>query len=53
VLDTGDVNLTFKRYVESLIVLTIEDDYVTRIEGTGLDAELFREYIAGSGDPEA
>ena len=31
VLDTGDVNLTFKRYLEAPVALTIEDDYVTAI----------------------
>lgn len=49
VLDVGDVNLTFKRYIESPIVLTIENDHITRIDGRGLDAELMRSYIAGWG----
>ena len=40
VLDRGDQNLTFKRYLESPVRLTIEDDYVTNIEGENLDAEL-------------
>lgn len=53
VLAPGDVNLTFKRYVETAVTLTIEKDYVTTIEGTGLDAELFREYLAAWGDREA
>ena len=53
VLAEGDVNLTFKRYLERQIVLTIENDYVTRIEGSGVDAELMRSYIAGWGDREA
>ena len=53
VLDAGDVNLTFKRYVESPITLTIENDYVTDIQGAGLDVELFREYAAAWGDKEA
>lgn len=53
VLDRGDVNLTFKRYLESPVHLTIEKDYVTRIEGDGLDAELMRSYIAAWGDREA
>ena len=46
VLAEGDVNLTFKRYIERPITLTIENDYITRIEGTGVDAELMRSYIA-------
>ncbi len=53
VLDTGDVNLTFKRYLEAPVALTIEDDYITSIEGEGTDAELFRRYWAAWGDREA
>jgi 2,5-dihydroxypyridine 5,6-dioxygenase len=53
VLAPGDVNLTFKRYVERPVVLRIEDDYITRIEGDGVDAELMRSYIAAWGDREA
>ena len=53
VLAPGDVNLTFKRYLQSPITLTVEDDYVTKIEGEGLDAELMRSYIAGWNDREA
>src|SRR5690606_37342051 len=53
VLDTGDINLTFKRYLERPVTLTIEDDYVTAIEGHGTDAELMRRYLAAFGDREA
>lgn len=53
VLAEGDVNLTFKRYLEKPVTLRIEDDHVTRIEGAGLDADLMRSYIAGWGDREA
>jgi 2,5-dihydroxypyridine 5,6-dioxygenase len=53
VLAEGDVNLTFKRYLERPVTLRIEDDHVTRIEGSGLDAELMRSYIAAWGDREA
>jgi len=53
VLAPGDLNLTFKRYVESPVRLTIEADYVTRIEGESLDAELMREYFAAWGEREA
>jgi len=53
VLDTGDVNLTFKRYLENPVILHIENDYVTRIEGKSLDAELMRSYMAAWGDREA
>ena len=53
VLDRGDVNLTFKRYIEFPIKLTLEDDYVTRIEGHGADAEMMRSYLAAWGEREA
>jgi 2,5-dihydroxypyridine 5,6-dioxygenase len=53
VLAPGDVNLTFKRYIERPVTLRIEDDFVTRIEGDGVDAELMRSYIAAWGDREA
>ena len=53
VMAPGDMNLTFKRYLESTVRLKIDNDYVTAIEGTGLDAELMREYFAAWGDKEA
>ena len=53
VLDAGDVNLTFKRYLESPVRLQIADDYVTDISGTGLDAELMASYLEAWNDPEA
>ena len=53
VLAPGDLNLTFKRYLETPVRLAVESDYVTRIEGTGVDAELMREYMAAWGDREA
>lgn len=53
VLAAGDVNLTFKRYIEQPITLVIEADHVTRIDGTGVDADLMRSYIAAWGDRAA
>jgi 2,5-dihydroxypyridine 5,6-dioxygenase len=53
VLDHGDINLTFKRYLDSPIRLTLEADYVTRIEGAGADGEMMRSYLAAWGDREA
>jgi len=53
VLAPGDMNLTFKRHLESAVRLTIEGDYVTRIDGESLDAELMRDYFAAWGDREA
>ncbi|MEY4979940.1 MAG: 2,5-dihydroxypyridine 5,6-dioxygenase [Pseudomonadota bacterium] len=53
VLAEGDVNLTFKRYIERAITLTIENDYITRMDGTGVDAELLRAHFAAWNEPEA
>ncbi len=53
VLNEGDVNLTFKRYLERPVVLTIENDFVTDIAGRHLDAELMRSYFAAWGDQAA
>jgi len=53
VLAPGDVNLTFKRYIEQPVRLHIVDDYVTHIDGEGVDAELFASYLSAFGDREA
>ena len=39
VMAPGDVNLTFKRYLTDAVRLTIENDYVTAIDGEGADAD--------------
>ncbi len=53
VLAQGDVNLTFKRYLEQPVSLTIKDDFVTGIAGSSLDADLMRSYFAAWGDQAA
>ena len=53
VLATGDQNLTFKRYIEQPITLTLENDYVRAIDGGGLDAQLMREAMAVWQDEDA
>ena len=53
VLDIGDVNLTFKRYLESPVRMRITDDYITDIAGDGLDAALTASYLEAWGDPDA
>lgn len=53
VLDRGDVNLTFKRYLDAPVRLVIENDVAVRVEGEGLDAELMRGYFAAWNDPLA
>jgi len=53
VLAAGDVNLTFKRYVDSPIRCTIENDFIVDIEGDGVDAALMKTYMDAWGDKEA
>jgi 2,5-dihydroxypyridine 5,6-dioxygenase len=50
VMAPGDVNLTFGRYLESRVELTIEDDHIVCIDGPGLDAQLFESYLSAFGD---
>jgi 2,5-dihydroxypyridine 5,6-dioxygenase len=45
VLDRGDVNLTFKRYLQDPVRLLIENDHAVKIEGEHVDAELMRGYL--------
>jgi 2,5-dihydroxypyridine 5,6-dioxygenase len=53
VLDRGDINLTFKRYLQDPVRLVIEDDHVTEIVGSSTDAELMRGYFAAWGERSA
>lgn len=53
VLDQGDINLTFKRYLTGPVRLEIESDYVIGIEGHGADAEMMRRYLEGFGEKDA
>ena len=53
VLDRGDVNLTFKRYLQDPVRLRIEDDHVVAIEGQSVDADLMRGYFEAWGDRAA
>jgi 2,5-dihydroxypyridine 5,6-dioxygenase len=54
VMDTGDVNLTFKRYLQDPVRLQIENDHAVRVEALpgrgGVDAELMRGYLQAWGD---
>lgn len=52
-LDRGDVNLTFKRYLQDPVRLVVENDHVTQVLGDGVDAELMRGYFAAWGDASA
>jgi 2,5-dihydroxypyridine 5,6-dioxygenase len=53
VLAPGDMNLTFNRLVETAVHLHIVDDHIEHIEGDGVDAILFREYLSAFGDRES
>lgn len=53
VLSPGDMNLTYKRYVESPVALTLEGDRIVKVEGEGVDARLMRDTWAAWGDPDA
>src|SRR5437868_11023122 len=53
VMAVGDINLTFKRYLTSPVRMTLENDYVTHLEGEGADAAMMRAYLAAWGDREA
>jgi 2,5-dihydroxypyridine 5,6-dioxygenase len=46
VLEPGDVNLTFKRVIDSRVVLRIADDHVVAVEGHGVDAQWLRDTFA-------
>jgi 2,5-dihydroxypyridine 5,6-dioxygenase len=50
IMAAGDMNLTFNRILESPIELTIAGDHITEIGGSGVDAQLFRSYLASFGD---
>ncbi len=53
VLDRGDVNLTFKRYLDAPVRLSIRNDVAVDVAGEGIDAELMRGYFAAWQDPLA
>jgi len=53
VMGVGDMNLTFKSTLTSIIDFTIENDFVTEIKGEGLDALHLREYMAAWNDRNA
>jgi len=53
VLDRGDVNLTFKRYLQDPVRLRIEADHAVAVEGDNVDAEMMRGYFSAWADPLA
>ena len=53
VLDRGDVNLTFKRYLQDPVRLVIENDHAVQVLGDHVDAEMMRGYFEAWADPQA
>jgi 2,5-dihydroxypyridine 5,6-dioxygenase len=53
VLDRGDVNLTFKRYLQDPVRLQIDNDRAVAIEGEGVDAQMMQSYLQAWGDADA
>ena len=53
VMAPGDMNLTFKTYLNNPLDFCIEEDFVREIKGDSVDADLFREYLAAWEDPVA
>jgi 2,5-dihydroxypyridine 5,6-dioxygenase len=53
VLDRGDINLTFKRYLADPVVLSIRDDHVVDVGGANVDADFMRGYFESWGDRSA
>ncbi len=53
VLDRGDVNLTFKRYLQDAVRLLITDDHVGEVIGDSPDAEMMRGHFAAWGERAA
>ncbi len=49
----GDINLSFKRYLEQPVELSIKDDYITSVTGQGSDARLMADYLASFNSREA
>ncbi len=53
VLDKGDVNLTFKRYLQDPVKLVIENDHAVQVLGDNVDADMMRGYFEAWDDKSA
>jgi 2,5-dihydroxypyridine 5,6-dioxygenase len=53
VIAPGDIVFPVKSYVQTPIELTIEQGRIEHIGGPGMDADLFRDYMASFRDPDA
>ncbi|PWE55826.1 2,5-dihydroxypyridine 5,6-dioxygenase [Metarhizobium album] len=52
VIEEGDILLPMKMYARSPVTFTVENGYVTKIDG-GFDAEFLRRFMDSFDDPEA
>jgi 2,5-dihydroxypyridine 5,6-dioxygenase len=52
VLDVGDMIFHFNKYIETPVTITVENSYMTKVVGNGLDAKLIRDYLEVWNDPE-
>ena len=53
VFQSGDINLTFKKYFDTEVIFDIENDFITKISGNGLDKKLIEKYLNSFGDKNA
>lgn len=53
VLASGDIVFPFYRYVQDPVTLRFDEGFVSEVIGSGLDAELIRDYFARWEDPNA
>jgi 2,5-dihydroxypyridine 5,6-dioxygenase len=50
VFQTGDINLTFKKYFDTEVTFDIENDFVKTISGKGTDKKLIEKYFKSFND---
>ena len=53
VFQSGDINLTFKKYFDTEVIFDIENDFITKISGNGSDKKLIEKYLNSFGDKNA
>ena len=53
VFQTGDINLTFKKYFDTEVTFDIENDFVKKISGNGTDKKLIEKYLKSFNDINA
>ena len=53
VFQSGDINLTFKKYFDTEVIFDIENDFITKISGNGSDKKLIEKYLYSFRDKNA